>query len=474
MSTSQEECPSTDWNVDHCGVANLDVYDSEADKDDCSNSLVCDTGLLCDDIDCSEADSCYDCFLTSRCCAWCPSDDGTCFNAGLNMEPESGCDSEIDLVFCSDSCASVNCSAHQECGSCTDRDRSFCCAWCETDKTCTDLVYHGEHEWGVGNGSSECSGYMFDFNVTDELDSLWGFGQCPKTWSMSEELGEDERLPTFDESTRRHLSSCYYGGTYGSPWPNLCNCDIGTRWRWTCTGPSCTWSQDCSEEDPNMSDFPSWLYDYQPKCEVVYYGKSQCNNQLVTEKYEDAIQQDELEVAYIELMFFVLQDDDGTNSLVDDVKIQDQISILNSYYEPYKIQFRGWVTDVKNSTLRIHQYSSCSSVDKIGNGECDDGCNTGMTGYDGGDCDHTNSGCSSSSIGDGTCNNDCNLKAYQWDGGDCCDDTTIALTNCRDPNHRNRMWYTSDELRSYLGLPDGNKHLNIFIANGETGGTLGL
>merc|ERR1712062_450906 len=93
----------------------------------------------------------------------------------------------------------------------------------------------------------------------------------------------------------------------------------------------------------------------------------------------------------------------------------------------------------------------------IGDGECDDGCNTAACDYAGGDCYGTDvktifceacqcldpnpsARCDSicdDFVGDGVCDDLCNTAACDYDGGDCCgsevDTMWCEACECLDP-----------------------------------------
>ena len=52
----------------------------------------------------------------------------------------------------------------------------------------------------------------------------------------------------------------------------------------------------------------------------------------------------------------------------------------------------------------------------VGNGVCNDECNTYTFRFDGGDCGVT---CPMAWMGDGQCDDLCNSEQYRWDAGDC-------------------------------------------------------
>jgi len=74
-----------------------------------------------------------------------------------------------------------------------------------------------------------------------------------------------------------------------------------------------------------------------------------------------------------------------------------------------------------SSITYCDSYNACPT-DKVGDGYCDEGCNTAECNYDNGDCSaivDCESVCPDQYIGDGFCNSVCNNAACNYDGGDC-------------------------------------------------------
>mmetsp|Transcript_5484 Transcript_5484/g.10051 ORF Transcript_5484/g.10051 Transcript_5484/m.10051 type:complete len:97 (-) Transcript_5484:32-322(-) len=64
--------------------------------------------------------------------------------------------------------------------------------------------------------------------------------------------------------------------------------------------------------------------------------------------------------------------------------------------------------------------SGCScNRSKLGNGLCEEECNSSSCNYDDGDCCSSCSNACVSKKGNGTCNSQCNTSCCEYDGGDC-------------------------------------------------------
>ena len=83
-----------------------------------------------------------------------------------------------------------------------------------------------------------------------------------------------------------------------------------------------------------------------------------------------------------------------------------------------------------SSVTYCDSYHACPT-DQVGDGYCDEGCNTAECNYDNGDCHLCASGCTNAWLGDGYCNPECNTYACNYDDGDCSSPTaTYAGAAC--------------------------------------------
>jgi len=80
-----------------------------------------------------------------------------------------------------------------------------------------------------------------------------------------------------------------------------------------------------------------------------------------------------------------------------------------------------------SSVTYCDSYHACPT-DLVGDGYCDEGCNTAECNYDNGDCHLCASGCANAWLGNGYCNPECNTYACNYDGGDCPNHTAAPST----------------------------------------------